>query len=88
MSESLLRLQGIRRVFRQGGAELEVLKGIDFALPAFPVGAGRSTTHHDVFAQIQRTGADQFDIYVFRSFARSFWKALCHASEEVGYEVQ
>ncbi|MGX9145127.1 sarcosine oxidase subunit gamma family protein [Mesorhizobium sp. 128a] len=61
---------------------------IDFALPAFPVGAGRSTTHHDVFAQIQRTGADQFDIYIFRSFARSFWKALCHASEEVGYEVQ
>jgi sarcosine oxidase subunit gamma len=61
---------------------------IDFALPAFPVGAGRSTTHHDVFAQIQRTGSDQFDLYVFRSFARSFWKALCHASEEVGYEVQ
>ena len=61
---------------------------IDFALPAFPIGAGRSTTHHDVFAQIQRTGSDQFDIYVFRSFARSFWKALCHASEEVGYEVQ
>ncbi|MER9756978.1 sarcosine oxidase subunit gamma [Mesorhizobium sp. M0166] len=61
---------------------------IDFALPAFPIGAGRSTMHHDVFAQIQRTGADQFDIYVFRSFARSFWKALCHASEEVGYEVQ
>ncbi|TIS57772.1 sarcosine oxidase subunit gamma [Mesorhizobium sp.] len=61
---------------------------IDFALPAFPLGAGRSTNHHDIFAQIQRTGADQFDIYVFRSFARSFWKALCHASEEVGYEVQ
>ncbi len=61
---------------------------IDFALTAFPIGAGRSTTHHDVFAQIQRTGADQFDVYVFRSFARSFWKALCHASEEVGYEVQ
>ncbi|UVK36430.1 sarcosine oxidase subunit gamma [Mesorhizobium sp. AR10] len=61
---------------------------IDFALPAFPIGAGRSTTHHDIFAQIQRTDADQFDIYVFRSFARSFWKALCHASEEVGYEVQ
>jgi heterotetrameric sarcosine oxidase gamma subunit len=26
---------------------------IDFALPAFPVGAGRSTAHHDIFAQIQ-----------------------------------
>ena len=61
---------------------------IDFALPAFPEGAGRSTAHHDIFAQIQRTGPQQFDLYVFRSFARSFWTALCHASEEVGYEVR
>ena len=61
---------------------------IDFALPAFPEGAGRSTVHHDIFAQIQRTGSDGFDLYVFRSFARSFWTALCHASEEVGYEVR
>jgi sarcosine oxidase subunit gamma len=61
---------------------------IDFSLPAFPVGSGRSTVHHDIFAQIQRTGADRFDLYVFRSFARSFWKALCHAAEEIGYVVQ
>ncbi|MBA3448993.1 MAG: sarcosine oxidase subunit gamma [Pseudaminobacter sp.] len=61
---------------------------IDFSLPAFPAGAGRSTVHHDIFAQIQRTGASQFDLYVFRSFARSFWNALCHGSEEVGYEVR
>ena len=61
---------------------------IDFSLPAFPEGAGRATAHHDIFAQIQRTGAEQFDLYVFRSFARSFWTALCHASEEVGYEVR
>lgn len=61
---------------------------IDFSIVAFPIGAGRSTTHHDIFAQIQRSGVDQFDIYVFRSFARSFWKALCHASEEVGYVVE
>ncbi len=60
---------------------------IDFSLPAFPVGSGVATVHHDIFAHIQRTGADQFDLYVFRSFARSFWTALCHASEEVGYEV-
>lgn len=60
---------------------------IDFALPAFPLHAGRSTAHHDVFAQIQRTGESQFDLYVFRSFARSFWTALCHGAEEVGYEV-
>lgn len=61
---------------------------IDFSLPAFPLGSGLSTMHHDIFAQIQRTGPDRFDLYVFRSFARSFWKSLCHASEEVGYEVQ
>lgn len=61
---------------------------IDFSLAAFPVGAGRSTAHHDIFSQIQRTGTNQFDLYVFRSFARAFWNALCHASEEVGYEVR
>jgi heterotetrameric sarcosine oxidase gamma subunit len=61
---------------------------VDFSLSAFTVGSGLSTVHHDIFAQIQRTGADRFDVYVFRSFARSFWNSLCHASEEVGYEVQ
>jgi heterotetrameric sarcosine oxidase gamma subunit len=61
---------------------------LDFSLPAFPEGAGRSTAHHDIFAQIQRVGPDAFDVYVFRSFARSFWTALSHASEEVGYEVR
>lgn len=60
---------------------------VDFSLPAFPLGSGVSTVHHDIFAQIQRSGTDRFDVYVFRSFARSFWKSLCHASEEVGYEV-
>jgi methylglutamate dehydrogenase subunit D len=61
---------------------------IDFSLPSIPVGSGISTNHHDIFAQIQRTGADQFDLTVFRSFARAFWTSLCHASEEVGYEVR
>ncbi len=60
---------------------------VDFAMEAFPTGRGCSTAHHDIFAQIQRTRRDQFDVYVFRSFARAFWTALCHASEEVGYEV-
>lgn len=61
---------------------------IDFSLPALAVGSGLSTVHHDIFAQVHRSAPDQFDVYVFRSFARSFWKALCHASEEVGYEVK
>ena len=67
---------------------LSKLYALDFALPAFPVEAGRSTTHHDIFTAIQRTGQDAFDLYVFRSFARSFWQMLCHAAEEVGYEVR
>jgi len=81
-----------RTVLRISGPKAEWVLAkffaVDFSLPAFPEGAGLSTVHHDIFAQIQRTGADQFDIYVFRSFARSFWKSLCHASEEVGYEVR
>jgi len=34
---------------------------IDFSTAAFAPGAARSTQHHDIFAQIQRTDADQFD---------------------------
>jgi heterotetrameric sarcosine oxidase gamma subunit len=81
-----------RTVIRIEGPEadwvLAKFFAIDFSLAAFPLGAGRATTHHEIFAQIQRTGPDRFDIYVFRSFARSFWKTLCHGCEEVGYEVQ
>lgn len=80
-----------RTAIRIGGPKAEWVLAkffaVDFALPALPLGSGLSTVHHDIFAQIQRTGADRFDVYVFRSFARSFWNALCHASEEVGYEV-
>lgn len=67
---------------------LSKLFAIDFSTTAFPLGAGRSTVHHEIFAQIQRSAPTQFDLYVFRSFARSFWKSLCRASEELGYEVQ
>ncbi len=80
-----------RTVIRIGGSRAEWVLAkffaIDFSLKAFPVGSGLSTVHHDIFAQIQRVSTDRFDIYVFRSFARSFWTSLCHASEEVGYEV-
>ncbi|WP_187971307.1 sarcosine oxidase subunit gamma family protein [Aquibium microcysteis] len=67
---------------------LSKLFAVDFSLPAFPLAAGRATQHHDVLAQIQRTGPDRFDLYVFRSFARSFWTMLVHAGEEVGCEVR
>lgn len=66
---------------------LSKLFAVNFAEPAFPAGHGVSTQHHEIFAQIQRTGQDQFDLYVFRSFARSFWHMLTRAAEEVGYQV-
>jgi len=81
-----------RTVIRIDGPRTEwvlaKLFAIDFSPTAFPIGSARSTAHHDIFAQIQRTDAEQFDLYVFRSFARSFWKVLCHAAEEVGYVVK
>ncbi|MCO5065518.1 MAG: sarcosine oxidase subunit gamma family protein [Rhizobiaceae bacterium] len=61
---------------------------VDFSPAKFPVGNGVATNHHDIFAQVQRSGDQRFDIYVFRSFARSFWNALCHAAEETGYEIR
>jgi methylglutamate dehydrogenase subunit D len=80
-----------RTAIRIAGARAEwvlsKLFAIDFSLAAFPVAEGRATVHHDIFAQVQRTGEDRFDIFVFRSFARSFWFMLCDAAEEVGYEV-
>ena len=60
---------------------------LDFAGDSFPVEAGRATAHHDILVHIQRVRDDAFDLYLGRSFARSFWKSLCRASEEVGYEV-
>lgn len=67
---------------------LAKLFALDFSPTAFPLGQGRATAHHDVFAQIQRTGADRFDIYVLRSFARAFWQELRAAAEETGYAVE
>lgn len=61
---------------------------LDFSAAAFPPRAGRATAHHDILAAIQRTGDHRFDLYVFRSFARSFWKTLCRGAEDVGYEVE
>ncbi|MCR4267731.1 sarcosine oxidase subunit gamma family protein [Nitratireductor sp. ZSWI3] len=67
---------------------LAKLFALDFSQAAFPVSAGRATAHHDVFAQIQRTGESRFDLYVFRSLARAFSGVLRHAAEEAGYTIR
>lgn len=80
---TVLRVEG-----RRAEWVLSKLFAVDFARDVFAVGDAVSTSHHDVFAQIQRVDDCAFDLYVFRSFARSFFTALCHAAEEVGYEVK
>lgn len=80
-----------RTAIRIAGAKAEWVLAkffaLDFSAAAFPVHSGKSSAHHDIFAAIQRTGPEQFDIYVYRSFARAFWRSLCHGAEEVGFEV-
>ncbi|QND53567.1 sarcosine oxidase subunit gamma [Phyllobacterium sp. 628] len=67
---------------------LSKLFAIDFSEHAFPVGFGRATLHHDIHTNIQRIDEETFDLYVFRTFARSFWLTLGHAAAEVGYRVE
>jgi methylglutamate dehydrogenase subunit D len=66
---------------------LSKLYAIDFSLAAFPVETGLSTAHHSIFTQIYRHDAQTFDLFIFRSFARSFWHTLQRAAEETGYEM-
>lgn len=61
---------------------------IDFDLSQFPIDSGVATTHHGTFTQIYRAYENTFDLFVFRSFARSFWHTLSTASTEVGYVVE
>lgn len=67
---------------------LAKLVPIDFDLAEFPINSGVATTHHGTFTQIFRAYENTFDLYVFRSFARSFWHTLQTASTEVGYVVE
>lgn len=67
---------------------LSKLFAVDFSPPALPLGCGISTVHHDIAALIQRGGDQRFDVHVYRSFARTFWRLLCRAAEETGYEVR
>ena len=61
---------------------------IDFHLSEFPINTGLATTHHGTFTQIYRPYENTFDLFVFRSFARSFWHTLQTASSEIGYKVE
>lgn len=67
---------------------LAKLFALDFSPQGFPVGRGVASAHHDIFALIQRTAPERFELYVYRSFARSFWTLLGSSASDVGYEVK
>ena len=60
---------------------------LDFHPDAFPVGSTQLSHHHEIGLTIHRTGEHSFDLYVFTSLVRSFWRWLETASNEVGYSV-
>ena len=61
---------------------------LDVHIDAWPVGETKlSRLHHDVGATIRREAVDAFEIYVFTSFARSFWEWMETVAAEVGYEA-
>lgn len=88
---SLIDLSHGRTCLRISGPKAEwvqsKLYAIDFSVVAFPAGSGLSTAHHSIFTQIYRLDAENFDLFVFRSLARSFWHTLQRAAEETGFEV-
>lgn len=70
-------------------AEWVLASGIalDFAIRAFPVGSTQVSHHHEIGITIHRTGEMSFDLYVFTSLSRAFWKWIEKAGGEVGLSV-
>jgi len=60
---------------------------LDFHISAFPVGDVRMSHHHEIGLTLHRLGEDDFELYLFTSFARPFWEWICKTAEEVGFRV-
>jgi sarcosine oxidase subunit gamma len=77
-----IRISGPRAadVLRKGVA-------IDLDIRKFPVHGVAQTTFHHIGLTLHRTEETAFDLFVFRSFAVSFWEALTDAALEYGYQV-
>ncbi|MFD0916199.1 sarcosine oxidase subunit gamma [Pseudahrensia aquimaris] len=60
---------------------------LDFHINSFPVSMVQVSHHHEVGLTIHRTAEDCFELYLFTSFARSFWQWLSDAAAEIGYRV-
>ncbi len=63
------------------------LAGVDFSLPAFPVGSFVQTGIHHVGVLIKRDEPDGFEIFVPYTWAASIWDYLCTCALGFGYRV-
>jgi heterotetrameric sarcosine oxidase gamma subunit len=80
-----------RLMIRIGGAKSRnvLAKGtaVDLHHQEFPIGKSAVTQMAHIGAHLTRTGEDEFELSVFRGFARIFWEWLTVQAEEFGYEV-
>ena len=60
---------------------------VDLNADEFPVGKSAVTQMAHVGVHLTRTGADSFELSVFRGFSESFWGWLTQQAEEFGYQV-
>lgn len=70
-----IRLQGLqaRQVLQSGVA-------IDVQAPAFATGHSTPTTFREIAVLVHAADEQMFDLYVFRSYARSLWAWLVDAA--------
>ena len=67
---------------------LSKLFPIDLREPAFAVGQARLTGHHHVPALLHRRARDDFDLYVFTTYAQDQWQVLRDAALQYGVSVE
>ena len=82
-SRCVLRLTGpeARNVLRKGTT-------LDLDATRFSPGEARATGLFHINALLHCRSEDSFDIYVARSFGRSFFELITHAAAEYGYRVE
>ena len=82
-SRCVLRLTGpeVRNVLRKGAT-------LDLDATRFSPGEARATGLFHINALLHCRSEDSFDIYVARSFGRSFFELITHAAAEYGYRVE
>ena len=82
-SRCVLRLAGpeARNVLRKGTT-------LDLDAAHFKPGEARATGLFHINALLHCLSGDSFDIYVARSFGRSFFELITHAAAEYGYRIE